>query len=238
MPTISYERLRPRARNLFIIASAIIIYLLAGADIDQLAVGALKAPAQYPVVLRAAAVGALIWFWWRYLQIWFQERQVYRTKILGALHDTSIFQHYLIERLRADYPQDLEKMEIKARQGDPIAEGLVRVVTDKERRLCVKITQLDFRIADRQVRPIHPSQNLGFEITIPWWLHYSLILPISIWQGFRYEYFADLVLPHIAFIVATFLVISAMFWVDPAGVFGLLPFDGATEIAEPQASPS
>ena len=55
MATDQQNVLRARARNLFIISSAIIVYLLAGADIEHLAVGALKAPAEYPEVLRAAA---------------------------------------------------------------------------------------------------------------------------------------------------------------------------------------
>lgn len=214
--------LRTRARNLFVISSAIIIYLLAGADIEQLAVGALKAPAEYPEVLRAAAVGALIWFWWRYLIVWLSHRKTYRESVLGALHSTQLFQRHLRSSLQTKYADALEQMEIGVSR--PLApQGVItHVYTDKQRRFCATVQQVNFQVEGKGLCATHPPPGQALVVDIPWWLYFRLIVPVAIWQAVRQEEFADVILPHITFLAAMFLVWSALFWVDPAGVFGFL----------------
>lgn len=75
------------ARNLFVIAGAIIVYLLAGADLANLAVLGIRAPAEYPVVFSHASVVALVWFWWRYQVSWLDSnaRKDFRNDYLSQL---------------------------------------------------------------------------------------------------------------------------------------------------------
>lgn len=208
---------------MFVISSAIIVYLLAGADIEQLAVGALKAPARYPEVLRAAAIVALFWFWWRYFVVWLRHRLEFRREVRSALHRTKLFQNFFKKKLKAGYADSLEYMESTVLGGPGGPRGYItNVHAEGSRRLQIVVHQITFDIEGMGNCMAHVRESEGLIVDIPWWLHFGLVPFVSIWQAFRGDDFGNVVLPHLVALTALILVSLNSLGVDPAGLFGIL----------------
>ena len=215
--------LRTRTRNLFIISSAIIVYLLAGADIGQLAVGTMKVPARFPEVLKWAAVVVLLWFWWRYFIVWLDHRLAFRNEVRVTLRQTSWFQNFLKKKLITDYGDSLEYMETSVSSGQGATRGDIRnIFTAGTKRLQVIVHQVDFYMEMDGIRTAVAREPEGLIVNIPWWRYFGLVPFISVWQALRKDSFGNVVLPHLVAIAAMVLIGLSFKGVDPAGVFGLL----------------
>lgn len=232
-PIDQQNLLRTRARNLFVISSAIIVYLLAGADIEQLAVGALKTPARYPEVLRAAAVVALFWFWWRYFVVWLRHRSEFRREVRAAMRRTKLFQNFFKKKLKADYADSLEYMESTVLGGPGGPRGYItNVHAEGSRRLRTVVHQITFDVEGMGNCLAHVRESEGLIVDIPWWMYFGLAPFVSIWQAFRGEDFGNVVLPHVVALTALVFVSLSSMGVDPAGLFGILDGDQASAMSE------
>jgi len=212
---------------LFVISAAVIAYLFAGANLDQLTILGLRAPASYPIVFSWAAIVALMWFWWRYLIAWIDasSRIKFRQDFFKSLRQTRMFQRYFFKRIDVDQVADAAVKSHRAIKIAPLR--IEHVVVDGDRRFSAKIEQVllvtsadspnRFSISAGQMPDYEP-----IEIAVPWWLHYSLGIPYFWWRAVRHEHFANLVLPHILFIIAIALICCKFLGIDPAGIFGIL----------------
>jgi len=221
------DKVKSRARNLFVISAAVIAYLFAGANLDQLTILGLRAPALYPIVFSWAAIVALMWFWWRYLIAWIDasSRIKFRQDFFKSLRQTRMFQRYFFKRIDVDQVADAAVKSHRAIKIAPLR--IEHVVVDGDRRFSAKIEQVllvtsadspnRFSISAGQMPDYEP-----IEIAVPWWLHYSLGIPYFWWRAVRHEHFANLVLPHILFIIAIALICCKFLGIDPAGIFGIL----------------
>ena len=221
------DKVKSRARNLFVISAAVIAYLFAGANLDQLTILGLRAPASYPIVFSWAAIVALMWFWWRYLIAWIDasSRIKFRQDFFKSLRQTRMFQRYFFKRIDVDQVADAAVKSHRAIKIAPLR--IEHVVVDGDRRFSAKIEQVllvtsadspnRFSISAGQMPDYEP-----IEIAVPWWLHYSLGIPYFWWRAVRHEHFANLVLPHILFIIAIALICCKFLGIDPAGIFGIL----------------
>ncbi len=212
---------------MFVISAAVIAYLFAGANLDQLTILGLRAPASYPIVFSWAAIVALMWFWWRYLIAWIDasSRIKFRQDFFKSLRQTRMFQRYFFKRIDVDQVADAAVKSHRAIKIAPLR--IEHVVVDGDRRFSAKIEQVllvtsadspnRFSISAGQMPDYEP-----IEIAVPWWLHYSLGIPYFWWRAVRHEHFANLVLPHILFIIAIALICCKFLGIDPAGIFGIL----------------
>ncbi len=227
-PTPS-DKVQSRARNLFVIAAAIIAYLFAGANIDQLTVLGLRAPASHPIVFKWAASVALVWFWWRYMVAWIdaRSRHEFRQDFLKALRQTAWFQRHLLVNIDTD--QILKSADEEGYLRNP--EFFVdRIFIDGHKRLSAKIEQISLVDTSDESEPptrysISSNQMMDGKpilVAIPWWMHYSLGIPYFWWRAVRHEHFANQVLPHFVFITAVALICCKSLGYDPAGLFGIL----------------
>lgn len=221
------DKVESRARNLFVIAAAIIVYMLAGADLNNLTVLGLRAPARYPVIFSWAAIIALLWFWWRYFVAWLnaQSRTKFRAEYLRALHNSPVFQLYLKRRL--DFEVALE--HVRSTHGISASEELVpdSVSAGGDRRLSVTIDAYAFYYRGNPNSKVAVASNKlpeqhRIKVTIPWWVHFGVGVPYFLWNALRHEGFANQVLPHVIFIAAITLICCKIMGVDPAGVFGII----------------
>lgn len=226
----SVDKVKSRARNLFVISAAVIAYLFAGANLDQLTILGLRAPASYPIVFSWAAIVALVWFWWRYLLAWIDasSRVEFRQDFFKSLRQTRMFQRYFFKSIDVDQVANAAEKSHRAIIVAPLR--IDHVVVDGDRRFSAKIEKVTLvTSADPPNRyNIQAGQMPNYEpivIAVPWWLHYFLGIPYFWWRAVRHEHFANLVLPHVLFIIAIALICCKSLGVDPAGIFGILSAD-------------
>ena len=212
---------------MFVISAAVIAYLFAGANLDQLTVLGLRAPASYPVVFSWAAIVALVWFWWRYLIAWIDTsaRIEFRRDFFTSLRQTRIFQQHFLKSIDLDQVTAFLANQHGTIKGSPL--HLKSVVVDGNRRFNAKIVQISLLNSEEPPNgyDINASAMPNYEpieITIPWWLHYSLGIPYFWWRAVRHEHFATRVLPHVLFFIAIVLICCKSFGIEPAGIFGIL----------------
>lgn len=213
--------LQSRARNLFVIASGICVFLLAGADIEQLAFGAIKTPARYPEVVRAAAVVLLLWFWWRYTISWLDARDKYDVDYLRALHLSDRFQEWLLQQLQQSYSEFLHERFLDTHPEGEVSGEVMNINEDSPSRFSFKVSTITFKQSEDTGIVIKAGPNAP-ELKIPFIVHVRMSTVFRVWRALRREDFADTVLPHIVASVAATLVFFAWLGLDPAGVFGLL----------------
>lgn len=221
------DKVESRARNLFVVSAAVIAYLFAGANLDQLTALGLRAPASYPVVFRWAASVALVWFWWRYLVAWIDARSrvEFRRDFFSSLRQTRMFQRHFLKSIDVDQVADATAKKYGTIVGAPLKFD--RVYVDGERRFSAKIGQISFVNSAKPPTgySIHVNDMPNYEpieIAVPWWLHYSLGIPYFWWRAVRHEHFANRVLPHVLFIIAIALICCKSLGIEPAGIFGIL----------------
>ncbi|MCH8958363.1 MAG: hypothetical protein IH835_02740, partial [Proteobacteria bacterium] len=116
------DKVNSRARNLFVISAAVIAYLFAGANLNQLTILGLRAPASYPIVFSWAASVALIWFWWRYLIAWIDARSriEFRQDFLKSLRKTPLFQRHLLKSIDLDQVAGIAEKRHTVIEGSPL----------------------------------------------------------------------------------------------------------------------
>ena len=221
------DKVASRARNLFVIAAAVIVYMLAGADLNNLTVLGLRAPAKFPIVFSWAAVIALLWFWWRYFVAWInaQSRTKFRTEYLRALHNSPVFHRYLKKRTDFKAASNIAKARYNLSASDDLIPD--SVVADGNRRLFVIIENYEFLSQDNPNNRYAVNLNQlpmedRIKVAIPWWFHFGVGIPYFLWHALRREHFADQVLPNVVFIAAAALIYCKFLGVDPAGVFGMI----------------
>ncbi len=218
------EIVRRRARNFYVFGAAVIIYLLAGADLDQLSVLGLRVPADYPGVFGAAAVMAMVWFWWRYTTAWLDHgaRSQFRSDYFSTLYKKDAFHRYIVDRI------DLPTLVQCAQDKDidfPDEPVLHKVLYGEYRQLLVTIRRLEFLPGPigGSVYSIDTDMFPGsvpIQVKIPFWMHYRLGVPHYWKRAVRHEAFSIYILPHISFAVAIALVVCKLWFKDPAGFFG------------------
>ena len=213
--------LQNRARNLFVVASGICVFLLAGADVEQLAFGAIKTPARYPEVVRVASVLMLLWFWWRYSISWLDLRERYERDYLRALHGSARFQRWIIQRLQEDHSEFLHERFTDTGQEERISGKIMQVDEGEPTRFRFKVTNVSFFDSPNSGISVQAGPDAP-EIRVPVLTHFAMSTVFRVWRALRREDFADTVLPHIVATVAAALVFVAWLGVDPAGVFGWL----------------
>ena len=216
-----------RARNFYVIAAAIIVYLFAGADLDQLTVLGIRAPAQFPVVFSWASVFALVWFWWRYHLPWLaqQARVAFRDAYLQELHQRKSFVRHV--KKSVNHEQILESYN--QRKGTPTdtVKGFERYTETSGRhrhRFLISIQDLTYRSGETSYEvgiQDFPEQRY-IKLKIPWWFHWVHSPGFFLWKAIREDSFASLRLPQIVFATAIVLITCKAFGYDPAGLFGLL----------------
>lgn len=213
--------LQNRARNLFVIASGISVFLLAGADIEQLAFGAIKTPARYPEVVRAAAVVLLLWFWWRYTISWLDSREKYDIDYLRALHSSGRFQEWLLKQLQKNHSDFLHERFLDTNPEGEVSGEVTDIREDSPSRFSYKVSTITFKQTPDTGIVIKAGPNAP-EIKIPFFFHFRMSTGFRLWRALRREDFADTMLPHIIASVAAALIIFAWLGFDPAGFFGWL----------------
>ncbi len=232
-----------RARNLYVIASAIIVYLLAGADLNHLSALGLRAPARYPIVFSWAAVVALLWFAWRYHVTWLSSnsRANYRNRYLKELHqlepfvslvrnaiefDAILKAHRVVFKKanpnKAPYPPNVqfngfEEVPVHHRPGRP--------------------PLLDRRSIFVSAIKVTGGANIGkdsfpdsrfIKVDIPPRLHWRHSLPHFLRREVWRPDFADMRLPYLVLFLALALVACRAAGGDPAGFWGGLSAAEAT----------
>lgn len=219
----SNNLLRTRTRNLYIISSSIIVYLLAGADIGQLAIGAMKSPARYPKILEWAAIFGFIWFWWRYFIVWLQHRSAFTNSVQAAMIETESLQSFLKKKLVSDHSDSLDYMELSVSSGqDPPRYDIRKVWARKSKQLSVIVNQISFHIENDGIRATPAREIEGIPIEIPWWRYFGLVPFVTLRQALQQDTFGNIVLPNFVAMTAAILAGLSLSGMDPAGLFGLL----------------
>ena len=230
-----HDKVNSRARNLFVIASAIIIYLLAGADLDQLTVLGLRAPSRYPIVFSWAAVVALIWFWWRYWIAWMdaESRTAFNASYREDLRQTEAFQKRFVKLKNVNALANLlrtnfnEYMASKGKGPIPDPVNLIRWQLDYSKRSAATVRSVTFQNTD------HPHNkyivevdklpgNASYSIEIPWWLNVQIGTLVYCRRAVRHEGFANQIMPQMLALVALILIVCKVTGLDPAGFFGAM----------------
>ena len=214
------EVLERRARNLLVISSSIIVYVLAGMDLDQIRIFGSSTHAEYPSVLRTAVLISFIFFWWKF--------QVARTQYKfnrflgdGVLKDVQ-FHRDLFGSYKEAFKENEEVQAFLTANGlnDNEINALSNLTFDGENyktdTVSVLEVQRGHRVVARNVtlpKPLSISLH-GFSGSGVYARHiYNLSL--------KQDTGSVIVLPHIFSVIASILVIASIWW-DPAGVFGLL----------------
>jgi len=202
--------------------------MLAGADLNNLALLGLRAPARFPQVFSWAASISLLWFWWRYLVAWLDasSRHEFRKSYLQALRQIRWFQRHLLKNI------DIKTVLNSADEAGYLTGGemtIEHIYVDGDKRLTAKVEQISIADASDEsggLYSVNSSQMMDGQpilVAIPWWMHYGIGIPFYWWRVIRHEYFANQVLPHVLFVAALALIVLKFSGVDPAGMFGILP---------------
>lgn len=227
-----HDKVNSRARNLFVIAFAIIIYLLAGADLDQLTVLGLRAPSRYPIVFSWAAVLALFWFWWRYWIAWMdaESREVFNVNYREDLRQTDAFQKRLAKLKNVNDLADTLRTQFngyslsKGKDQIPDPVKLIRSQLDYSKRSAATVSSVTFQNTDHPhyeyiVEVAKLPGNASYSIEIPWWLNVQIGTLVFCRRAVRYEGFANQIMPQILALVALILIVCKVTGLDPAGFF-------------------
>ena len=213
------------ARNLYVISSGVIVYLLAGADIQDMSLLGLRAPARYPKIFEGAAIATLLWFWLRY-QIsnsvkagWWETRK----QLLSDLYNSSLFSKYLISKIQPDPVFETIRISMRKLANAKLYVDKLDIVADKAR--LVRVKTYFVRIPNEP----HFQRQVGAD-KLPSEHRESLCIPRKdfVWRFLIYiprflirrETFYNRLLPHVIFAVATTLILSSQIGADPAGIFG------------------
>ncbi len=213
-----------RARNLFVIAGAIIVYLFAGADLNQLAVLGLRAPARFPIVFSWAAVVALCWFWWRYNVVWLAacSRVNFGNEYLGDLHQLKPFKNYIDANINHDVITNTH-FSGQRPAGDSALTLIRYSEVARKRRLLININVLTYTdgTTNFEIGTNDFPDKRPIEVRVPWWLHWMHSPFFFLQRAWRYDNFSNERLPHIVFAAAVALIACKIIGWDPAGLFGV-----------------
>ena len=224
--------LERRARNLYIISGVIIVYLLAGADLENLTLLGIRSPARYPIVFSVASVLALLWFGWRYRLIWISQRlgKTFRDNHLRRLHKTTPFTFLVKTRVKHT---DILASHFATQVNDPLLNEPEYISYEPpefpnsgyKSRSLIAIEKLNYFRNGQNFVIVHTSfpDKACIKIDVPWHLHYRYS-PRLYWStAFNKDEFAAQRLPVVAFFAAILLILFKLFGADPAGVWGLIP---------------
>ena len=226
--------LERRARNLYIISGVIIVYLLAGADLENLTLLGIRSPSRYPIVFSFASVLGLLWFGWRYSLSWKEQRvgQTFRQNFLRELQQTTPF--LLLINNNVNHAQILASAwNIQVNDPCITATSMESYVHKKTpspgsyiSKSSIEIQQIKYLKSDGKSSGVgidHFPDNTFISIDVPWKLHYRHS-PALYWsKAWNQEAFSTQRFPVVAFFLAILLILCKSFGGDPAGVWGLMP---------------
>lgn len=221
------DEVNRRARNLFAISAAIILYLLAGVDLEQLSALGIRAPAQYPDVAKGAAVLALLWFWWRYWIVWMKgnARVLFAQAFRSDFRTTNAFQREFVRTEDAIIAGEAARNQYNAdrRQTKKIEVGakLVAVEIDEQERNTAEVKSVVLEVGDARQR-LKKSQSITWSeaVDVPLWLTFKSGLWVFLRRIFRHEDFANVMLPHLIAVIALSLAVCKFAGGEPAGFYG------------------
>ena len=227
------KSLEQRARNLYVISGVIIVYLLAGADLNNLTLLGFRVPAKYPIVFSIASVLALLWFGWRYRLIWKKQKigKAFRDNHLRALHQTLPFR-FLVKTslphatiLASHFGYDVNDPNVTESEYMSYDPPALHERGYKSRSSIAIKTLTYFRGGQNIEIGIKSFPDKAYLlIDVPWKLHFRYSPPLYWSKAWNEEEFAAQRLPVVAFFLAILLILCKSFGGDPAGVWGLIPY--------------
>lgn len=218
-------KLERRARNLYVISGAIIVYLLAGADLGQLSALGFRAPAVYPQVYSYAVVLAFIWFWWRYDVVWrrSQPRETFQQDYLTELSNHPLYLRHLEKEIG-----ELILWTITANKNvitnDHTQLRLLSIRANWDTKRMLAITHFRVNIGSNTLDCALSDFGQGDPIraSVSRWVHLRSGTVVYWRRAYNYEHFATVVAPNWVAFFALCLMILKAFFIDPGGLFGIL----------------
>ena len=225
------DKLEARARNLFVVTGGTAVALFAGFQPSQATLPWFRTVSQYPQVIVAALVVALIWFWWRYHVAWLDSdaRSALRREYLSILHSNLAFKNLALRELTENFPDEIDEVahRIAEDHGGTTASNLTLtdVTLDANARFVVQASTLTFHNPEGNKffeSKYQQFSDLRLRVRVPTLFHYRRAIKVYWWWALRKESFATMVLPQLAFAVSLTTLTAAIFGINPAGMYGLI----------------